>query len=115
MRKFRSVLVGVATLALFAGMILPHVGAGQTAPAGEPRPCLRLFSGPLKRIANESNKVFALTNDGAPIKTAPCQVIVWRNIPLVPGVGYSPGPKAGQITFRVAPKPTDTLYAQGSY
>lgn len=63
------------------------------------------------------NKVFTLTNAGKPLGVAPAQLLMWRNFPLVPGVGYTIS--GDTITFTNAPQPAsgsmpaDTIFAQG--
>lgn len=72
-----------------------------------------LFAGTLSGTLDGTNTIFTLTNNGTPISVTPTQLTVWVNFPLVPGVGYTLGPLAGQVTFTSAPQVGDTLYAQG--
>lgn len=74
---------------------------------------VQLFSGTLTGTKNGSNQVFTLTNNGVALTSAPSQAVVWCNFPLIPGSGYTYGPGAGQVTFAIAPKSSDYLYAQG--
>jgi hypothetical protein len=56
---------------------------------------------------------FQLANGSGPLGVAPLQATVWRNFPLIPGIGYS---LVGfTVTFPTAPAPTENLYAQGWY
>ena len=79
------------------------------------------FSGPLIGTVDGVNKVFLLSDHGTPLITAPSQLIVWQNTPLIPGLGYTLGPNPGQVTFANPPQPAagaipaDALWAQGSY
>lgn len=70
-----------------------------------------LFAGPL--LATADPAVFTITNSGTAIGKLPRQATVWRNFPLVSGVGYVLGPLAGQATFTPAPETDDVLFAQG--
>lgn len=75
----------------------------------------RAFAGALSPSPDGTTTVFDLTNGGTPIGATPSWAIVWKNAPLIPGVGYTLGPSAGQVTFTYAPAATDNLYGQGFY
>lgn len=72
-----------------------------------------VFQGPLLGTKNGVNKIFALTNNSAPIGVMPLLSTVWLNFPLILGQGYSLGPSAGQVTFTNAPAAEDYLFATG--
>lgn len=74
-----------------------------------------LFAGVLTGTKNDTNKTFTITNLGSPIGKTPAWVIIWRNYPLINGVGYTLGPSPGQVTLATAPSDSDDLYAQGVY
>lgn len=75
----------------------------------------QFFAGVLLGTKNGTNKVFTLTNGGAPIGLMPIQATVWLNFPLIPGDanGYDLGPVPGQVTFKNAPVAEDSLFAAG--
>lgn len=69
------------------------------------------FEGILNGTINGTNKVFTLTNNGVALTTAPAQVTVWVNFPLVLNVGYTIS--GVTVTFTNAPQVGDSIYAQG--
>ena len=80
------------------------------------------FSGTPAGTVNGTNKTFTLTNNGTAIPSSGItltQLIVWLNLPLVQGLGYSVS--GNQITYANAPKaasggvPADAIYATGFY
>lgn len=73
------------------------------------------FAGPLTGTKDGVNTVFTITNGGSPIGVTPVDILVWDNFVLAPTIGFSLGPAAGQVTFFVAPSPTDDLYAKGVF
>ena len=73
------------------------------------------FAGPLLGTKDGVNTIFTITNAGSPIGKAPVEIDVWDNFPLIPGVGYTLGPSAGQVQFTVAPAATDDLYSKGVF
>ena len=110
-----SVSSDLPAAAMRAGKFLSFGADGspsliQLTPSG-----VSLFSGALSGSQNGVNRVFQYTNNGSPLGKTPIQAVVWKNYPLVIGVGYVAGPGIDQITFTNAPKPTDTLWAQGSF
>ena len=73
------------------------------------------FAGPLLGTKDGVNTIFTITNGGSPIGKAPVEIDVWDNFPLIPGLGYTLGPAAGQVQFTVAPAATDDLYSKGVF
>lgn len=74
-----------------------------------------LFEGILLGTKDGVNKIFTLTNGGSPLGKTPLTADVWDNFILIPGVGYTLGPAAGQAQFTTAPEPDDDLYARGTF
>lgn len=72
------------------------------------------FAGMLAGTVDGSNCIFTITNAGTVVDGHPTQILVWKNFPQIPGVGYTPGPGANQVTFTFAPELGDILFAQGS-
>lgn len=77
----------------------------------------QFFAGPLIGAKNGTNKIFTITNGGAPIGLMPLQATVWLNFPLIPGDpnGYDLGPNPGLVTFKNAPISGDSLFAAGVF
>lgn len=73
------------------------------------------FEGALTGTKDGVNTIFTITNAGSPIGVSPIDILVWDNFNLIPGVGYTLGPAAGQVQFTVAPGATDDLFAKGTF
>lgn len=73
------------------------------------------FAGPLTGTKDGVNKIFTITNSGSPIGKTPAEIDVWDNFPLIPGVGYTLGPAAGQVQFTTAPDADHDLFAKGTF
>lgn len=73
------------------------------------------FAGPLTGTIDGVNKIFAITNAGSPIGKTPLDILVWDNMVLAPGIGFTLGPAAGQVQFTTAPNIGDDLYAKGTF
>lgn len=76
---------------------------------------LYAFSGALTGTKDGVNTIFTITNGGSPIGKAPVDILVWDNITLAPGIGFTLGPAGGQVQFTVAPGVADDLYAKGTF
>lgn len=76
-----------------------------------------LFSGVPSGTKDGVNTIFTLTNGGSPLIGSPLQVVVWKNIPLIPNdpTGFTFGPGTNQITYAVAPDTEDSLFATGIF
>lgn len=76
-----------------------------------------VFAGTPQGTIDGTNRVFTLTNNGTPLTSAPTQLDVWLNAPLVVNVGYTIS--GVTIVYAVAPQPAaggvagDTIWAQG--
>lgn len=91
----------IQTLTL-ADQSVGGAGSGSTVTA---------FAGTPQGTQDGVNRVFTLTNNGTPLVTAPTQLDVWCNFPLVVNVGYTIS--GVTIVYTTAPQPTDTIWAQG--
>ena len=69
------------------------------------------FTGVPQGTIDGVNTVFTLTNNGTPLTQTPTQLIVWKNFPLIQGLGFTTS--GVYITYAVAPTPTDNLWATG--
>jgi len=109
------------TIAIYHPLFGPNplVYPDQNYGSGGGGSSLTPFAGIPIGTVDGTNKVFTLSNGGAPLGTTPAQVTVWFNFPLILGLGYT---IAGDvITFANAPQPAaggnpaDALWNQGLF
>lgn len=91
----------------------PIVVTDQSIGGGGSISGLAAFAGIPIGTINGTNVTFTLANGSSPLGIPPIDVIVWKNFPLIQGLGYSIS--GDTITYATAPVSGDSIYAQGHY